>query len=39
MSATAPKCSLDRNRPCSPCVADDPGACPYPYLLRETRAA
>lgn len=29
----APKCVLDRSRPCNACIAPDPSSCPYPYLL------
>ncbi|MEU4683022.1 hypothetical protein [Streptomyces xinghaiensis] len=32
----APKCVLDRSRPCNSCVAADPRSCPYPYLLGES---
>jgi hypothetical protein len=39
MSTPTPKCVLDRGRPCNSCVADNPAACPYPYLLGESQAA
>ncbi|WP_262063320.1 hypothetical protein [Streptomyces sp. STR69] len=29
----APKCVIDRSRPCNACIAPDPSSCPYPYLL------
>lgn len=35
MPAPAPRCVLDRSRPCNSCVADSPRECPYPYLLAD----
>ncbi|NBM17288.1 hypothetical protein [Streptomyces sp. GC420] len=29
----APKCVIDRSRPCNACIAPDPRSCPYPFLL------
>jgi hypothetical protein len=29
----APKCLIDRTRPCGACIAPSPQECPYAYLL------
>lgn len=31
----APRCLLDRSRPCGGCVAASPAECPYGYLLAD----